>query len=336
MKFSRSDLLQTLELVSAGISPQNIVTQSNCFVFQDGKVFTYNDELACSADCKINFSGAVQASSILPLIQKLQEDFLDIQPGEGEIRLVGKGRRAGITCEQEISLPLKNVDPTDDAEWKPLPEDFDDAVDIVACSAGHNDSEFVLTCLHFAKGYVEACDNFQMTRHKLKLPLESDLLIRSEAVKRVVGFGANEFCETASWIHFRNEAGATIACRRYVHDYPKLAEHLKGEGEELRLPAGLEEAVAKANIFASDDAGTTQQVKISLGENKITIEGRGVGGWYQERHKIKYTGQSLAFVISPKLLSLVLARKPVCMVCDGKLLVDEGKFRFAACFGEPS
>ena len=46
MKINRKDLIKVLKKVQPGLASQEIIEQSGAFVFTDGRVFTYNDEIA--------------------------------------------------------------------------------------------------------------------------------------------------------------------------------------------------------------------------------------------------------------------------------------------------
>ena len=48
MKIDREEFLKQLESVLPGYSTKEVIEQSSCFVFKKGRVYTYNDEIACS------------------------------------------------------------------------------------------------------------------------------------------------------------------------------------------------------------------------------------------------------------------------------------------------
>ena len=79
MRINREELLHQLETVAPGLSQKAIIEQSNCVVFQDGKVQTFNDEVSCCTDCCLKITGAVKAKALLELLRKLSEDQLDIE-----------------------------------------------------------------------------------------------------------------------------------------------------------------------------------------------------------------------------------------------------------------
>jgi len=327
MKVKRERLLKALETVSPGLSAKEIVEQSNCFVFRDGRVITFNDEAAHSVTCKVGLEGAVQSDPLLNLLRKLSEDELEVTAAEGEVRVRGQRREAGIRLEQEITLPVEGIE--EPAEWKPLPEGFLDAVNIVRSCASNDESKFVLTCVHLHPKWIEACDNYQIARYPLKTGIANDVLIRQTSLKGVVNTELSEFSETENWMHFRKQDGPMISCRRYAEQYPSLDAYLESGGTVITLPKGLDTAVNKASIFSED--GDAARVTVELRAKKARISGTGPNGWFRETLTTEYDGEQLKFVIDPRLLLEIVRRAEKIEVQPGRLSVSGGKFRYVTC-----
>lgn len=335
IRVNREELLGKLESVQPGLAPREIVEQSSCFVFKGSTVMTYNDEVACRLPTgfKIKGAGAVQAQPLLAILRKLQEEEIEIETDAEFFRVKGKRRTAGIRMEQEVLLPIDSVD--EPGEWKALHDDFSDAISIVQECAGKDESQFWVTCIHLHPKWVEACDNFQITRYKLKTGLTGPTLVRSSSIKHIISLGMTEFSETESWLHFRNPDGLVFSCRRYVEDFPDMSRFLECAGQEVALPKGLGEAVEKAEIFSSENADSNQ-VRVELRPGKLKIKGTGVSGWYSETKKMRYDGKPMSFLITPKLLLEITKRHNECQIDAGaeRLKVDGGKFTYVACLGK--
>lgn len=329
MRVNREALLHKLVQVSPGLATREILEQSASFVFKDGKIYTFNDEILCEADYKSDIEGAVHAAPLVALLNKLSEDDLDIISKDGELLISGKKSRAGIRMHQEILLPFDAVDKPDG--WKPLHPEFSDALEVVQGSASKDDLHFNLTCIHLSPNHVEACDGYQMTRYVLDTGLLKDCLIKRESAKSVVGLGLNRVSEGKNWIHFRSD-DLTISCRRWVQDYIDLDETLDFKGKKTTLPGGLAEAVEKAEIFSSNNA-SENQVLIQIKEGRLRLKGEGAHGWFEERTKIEYDGDPISFLIPPKLLTEITKRTNDCEVTSERLRIDAGKFVFVACLG---
>tara|TARA_R100000808_G_scaffold12736_1_gene31538 strand:+ start:1568 stop:2596 length:1029 start_codon:yes stop_codon:yes gene_type:complete len=322
----RETFLQQLESVQAGLSTREVMEQSSCFVFKNGTVQTYNDEIACKQNCTLDLHGAVQAEPLLGILRKLPENSIQVTNTDEEFIIEGKKRKAGIRMEHEILLPVERIDQP--VEWKDLPDDFTEAVQIVCQCAGADESQFRLTCVHITPTHVEASDNFQVSRYTVATPIEESTLVRRDSIKHIIELGMTQFCETESWIHFKNPNSLILSCRRYAdeaNDFPDLSPIIDFNGEPTTLPTSLAEAVEKAEIFSSESTDDNQ-VLIQLRAGKLRIRGEGNFGWFTETKPLKYKGKDLSFRISPKLLVDLVNRHNECEITEDRLKVDGGNF----------
>ena len=328
---NREQLLQQLESVMAGLSARDIIEQSSCFVFKDGAVITYNDEISCSHPCGLNIEGAVQAEPLVDILRKLKEETIDVEVGDSELIIKGRRRSAGIRMEKEIVLPVENVERA--TKWKTIPEDFAEAVNVVKDCAGSDQSTPILTCIHIHPDRIEASDNYQVTRYKCKTGVVTPVLVKRDSIRNIVSLDVTKFAETSNWIHFRNRSKLVLSCRRYEETFPSLDALLNFKGERITLPKGLSEAVEKAQIFSADNPDDNQ-IKIIIRTGKFRIRGEGGSGWFTEFTKTKYKGPAISFFISPELLVNLTTRHNECEIGEGRLKVDAGKFVYVTALGQ--
>jgi len=332
MKINREELLQKLESCVPAVDKKATIEQSDCFIFQGGRIIAFNDEISASCESPLGeISGAVKADELVQILRKLTDDQVSIETREGELLLKTKTKkRSGIAMEAEVVLAVDSIE--EPGEWKALPEDFCEGIQVVQNCAGKDESHFVLTCVHITKDFVEACDNAQVTRYPLSIELESPCLIRRDSIKHVAQLGVSEFSEGVNWLHLRNAQGLRLSCRRYAEDFPDLTEILNQSGTKTVLPGGLAEACDKASVFS---AGTPDdnQVEVSLKDGNLKLRGQGAHGWYEERSKVTYQGPALKFLIDPKLLTELVKRTSECEIGEGKMIIDSGSFKYVACLG---
>lgn len=338
MKINREELLEQLQSVRAGLSQKDIIEQSSCFVFKDGRVYTFNDEVACSRDCQVGFDGAVRSKTLLELLTRLKDDELDISlnvaedDGSTELRIVGKGRRSAIRVESEITLPLESIEAPE--KWRRLPEDFCEGVAIVKhCADKESSSHFCTTCVHISPTAIEATDNYQVARYMLKTGFKSSVLARRDAISPITDLGVTAVSETQSWLHFKSTTGLIYSCRKYVDQFPNIDKAVQGSGKSIQLPKSIVQAVEVAEIFSSENADN-DQVRVDLTSGKVKITGRGNSGWYSEVRKASYAGPDLSFDIQPELLIDIVTRHNECKIGEGALRVESGKFLFATALGK--
>ena len=302
---NRADFLRALESVQAGLSPKDLFVQSSHFLFQDGKVKTFNGEVACSVDLPFGnsqdtFEGAVRAGPLLALLRKLTEEDVELVIDSGELVIGGKRKKSGITLDAEVQNPVNTVEVPQ--TWKPLHEDFGDALSVVQECAGSDESRFVTTCVHLTPTHLEAFDNNQLARYNLKTGFSGKMLVKKANIKDVVPLDMTEFAETPKWLHFRNPGGLHYSVLRSTEVFPNLGAVIDSVGgEPASLPPGLGEACDKAAVFTAEDE-QSDRVEIELRPGKLRLYGRGIHGWYSEVKRLEYNGPEVTFLSSPRVL----------------------------------
>ena len=122
---NRETLLAALEGVNPGVSAREQIEQSSCYVFQDGQVISFNDEVSCRCPSGLDpkIKGAIHASEIHELLRKLPDDELGIEVKGDKLHITGRGKRTWVPLEKEIHLPVDTVEIP--SEWKKLHDDFE-------------------------------------------------------------------------------------------------------------------------------------------------------------------------------------------------------------------
>ncbi|MBW2309226.1 MAG: hypothetical protein JRG73_20075 [Deltaproteobacteria bacterium] len=338
-KIDRKELLRDLQAVQPGLSEKQAIEQSNCYVFANGRITTFNDELACTIPCDADVQGAVQAKPLLTLLEKIPEDEITLEIVDNTLQVRGENRRAAIRSEQEIILPLEqfeNERPNKEA-WRPLGEGFCEAVGLCQQTASKNEGDFALTCVHIRPDAVEACNNTQLAYYELDTGFEQQCLIRREAIASIGDVSASEFAETESWVHFlvpqedRNKS-LCLSCRKYIEKYFDTADILKIEGKRISLPDKLGQAADIARIFSASKPDD-DRIEIKIRDKKLIVRGEGVDGWYSETRKLRkgYDGPPLAFMVPPLLLKQLVEKSTRCWVAENHLIFQAGNLRLITC-----
>lgn len=331
---NREKLLTCLEAVSPALTAKDVTEQSSCFAFRRGWVFTYNDELSLRCRCPFpeEFAGAAHAKGLLDMLRRVSDELLTVSVVSDGHRhqLVfdgtGKRRRAGVLLDLTMQLDIGAVDKA--SEWRPLPPEFADAVAVVAPCAGNNESQFLSTCVHVHPKWVEACDDFQLCRWRMRTGVDKPYLVRHTALKHVVGLGATQFGFGPNWVHFRAKGGLQLSCRCYWDEYPDMTHHFKVEGTPTRLPKDLAEAIETATIFTRENPDS-DYVQVDLKPGAIRLLGVGVYGWYTENRRLPgYKGCPLGFRVSPKILGHLVQKHDEFVLSADKLQIDAAAYRY--------
>ena len=310
----KQELLKALEAVRPGLAKNDLIEQTTSFAFMDKRVVTFNDEISVSYPIDIGITGAVRAEELYALLHKIipkKDDQIDIEQAENEIRIHGKRTTAGVKLQNEINLPLDEVDEVQE-EWHPVPKDLFEALKLCAFSASKDMTRPILTCLccNAKKGAVYSSDSYRISKRLLK-GLEQSFLIPATVASELVKYNFTHYQVQENWVHFKDEQDGTLFSFRTVEgEFPieRVEEYLQ-EGEEsyVELPADMRGALDRAGIFAKRESVIDQEVQIEIKGNCLTVTGRGEYGWLTEKMKIDNSiGKDCSFLINPNFLQQVL------------------------------
>lgn len=335
IKVNREQFLLKLKSVEAGLSPREIVEQSSCFAFKDGKIRTFNEDIACSVPSGLpsDVLGAVQAAPLLAVVSRLAEDEIELEPTKEELVIVGKRKRSGIRMEQNVLLATDSVETP--KEWVEAKPTFFDALSIVQACAGKDESAFEFTCVHIHPKWIEASDNFQIARYRMTTGVKEPILVKRNSIKYALEYEFSKVAETATWIHFKSKSGLVHSYRRHLDKYKDMTPFLEVSGRPCVIPRSLAAAVENAEIFTKENADMNL-VGVELRPGKLRIKGTGASGWYQEVKKLKYDGEALQFMIAPKLLVELVKRYTECEISSSyRLKVTGEKWVYVAVLLKP-
>lgn len=327
MQVNRKELLRHLESCAPGLSATETVEQSDCFVFTDGKVFAYNDEVLCQQDTVVNFRCAVPAKPLLETLRKLTEEEIDIEYKNDQLVIrCANVRQIKLNVHAEIIPHYESVDRP--GEWKDVPPVFADALAMAADSAAKDSEAFELTCVELSPRGLQATDAFQAIRYKLDCPVTKPTLIKRSACSAVNGLGVAALAESEGWLHMKTYTGLQVAVRVYSGNLPDLSDAFKAESKaSLRFPPCLLDALQKAAAFLAD-TGTGKQAQFKLKANKIMVRGQNAAGIYEEVRPVEYDGPAKSFGINPKYVQTLLKHDYPVSLTESALRIRGDSFAY--------
>jgi len=330
MKVNRTKLLETLHRVRPGLAAKEIIEQSTSFIFKDGQVITYNDEIAVHAPLteKFEIEGAVPAKELISILSRWKGDEVEIEATENELLLkCGKGK-AGIKLSNEISLPVDEIKIP--KKWNPLPGDFQQAIKSCILSAARDMTYPILTTLHITEQCVESTDNNRITRWAWDKTYKiSPFLLPVESAASLCRFGAIKFQHEDGRAQFIDERGVVFSCRTAEGDYPDLSEAIDIDAiGELHFPTNIQEILDRAGVFVSGMVDSDRNVSILIDEKGLMkIEGKSDYGWYEESVRVKWNGSKTGFSIHPDHLLQILQTVKSAEIGNDRILFSAERFQ---------
>lgn len=323
MNMNRQQLLDILKAVQPGLAAKEALEQSKSFVFMDGEVLTYNDEVSISHPIDLDLQGAVAADGLFELLGRLKTDEIELVAADGELHVKAGKVKAGIPMVEEVTLPI-NEEIILPEKWKKLPTNFVEALKFASFSASDDMSREVLNCVHVKGKVVESCDDFRLTQVDLVKSIgKTSLLLPVATVRLLVTYNPTHWEVSEGWAHFTNKDEVVFSCRVLEDEYPDLTKLLQVDGDKVEFGDDLMEAVSHASIFSETEFKQDEQVIVTLTPKKGgVVEGRGTRGWLTERIKCAYSGPELAFAAHPDFLVDALRMLQDVTVSEDRLRLD--------------
>ena len=335
MILKKQDLIQALEIVKPGLAAKEMIEQSTCFAFMEDRVVTYNDEISISHPVKnLAIKGAVKAQELYQFLNKIKKDEIDLVITDNEIQIkVGK-EMVGLTLEEEIKLPLEEVDVS--GKWKELPKQFKEAMNLTSLTCSSDMSMPVLTCINVGsteKNKVSSCDNHRLTHFTMgeDIPVRSFLLPAASA-KELNKYDLTHISKsTKGWVHFKTKEETIISCRIYEDNYPDISMLSQIEnGKKIKFPKSLGEILERANIFAKVE--NSSLIDISITDDKLKIMAKGDGsGWFKTEVNMQYSGDPFSFQINAMFLKEICDKVQTCIISENKMKFQGDNWEHVLC-----
>jgi len=331
MIVKREKLLNGLEYVTPGLSARGMIDQMNCFIFKDGYIYAYNDEVATRCKSPLSIECAIRADKLKEILHKVKEVRLNAKLKRDRLWFSGKKKKFYVKTENEIMLPVEELDYPKKKGWKELPADFSEAIQYIESCASRDDAaKGNLNCIHLHPNFVEAFDNYQLARFEMTLPLKEEVLIRQVALRHIASMTMIEFAVTDNWVHFRDARKQVFSCRVYLDEYMDLQPIIDGaKGKKIKLPKGLISAAEEAETFSTNkDNAHENYITLEVKKGKIEISSEDEFGGYEAIKDVKYKGKKFKFRVLPKILASLVKEYPKCEMSKKFMRVKSGRYTF--------
>ncbi len=298
-----SDLKKALDLVKPGLARKEFLEQATSIIFQGGRIWTFNDEVAVSVRLDLGITGAVTAEPLYAFLAKLKPDSeIKVESEGNELKFSSGRNRAGIRMDPVVKLPLvEELTMPEEEEWSPLDASFLPGLHKVLFSASRSGHRPILTCVHITDSYVETCDQYRLTRCSVT-GFPRDFAVVAKHLEKLEQYKPSECKFSDHWLQFHNEEGVSYFVRIVDGEYPSLEKFLEVEGLPIEFPMELELALEWASVVVDDAIKFNQRVEVALKKGAMVIRGEGKDGWAEETIRMKYNGEPVSFSAHPLFL----------------------------------
>jgi len=328
---NRVEVLNALKGVVPGLSKKPLIEQSDQFVFTKDEVITFDGDILARRpnplDVEIEEDFAINAQDLLALLEKMPDKELTTTVTEQEILLSGKRRQAGITFQEQVYLQYNEV-PTPSG-WKEVPKELLKMLLQAARTCGRDQTQPKTTSIHVTPNHVEACDNNRYFKAIMETNFQESLLLPALPILSLRQHTITEVAVAEDWVHFKTKTGETISIRCYRMAYlpeKELEAMHDFEGEVLHLPKNLGEITERAGIMIDS---LDEEAHIILSEGLLVVKTEKIGGWYEEKKRVRYKGPKVSFDVDPIFLCELLERSREVIIGKGQMKLEAENILFA-------
>lgn len=294
MVVQRKELLESLKLAMPGVETGSAVLQgADSFIFHDGKIYTYNDNISVSVPIKSDslisekIEGCVKADEFFKIISKFSSDEIHFEVSDKGTWILksGKAKVEMTLLEFDYSSRLKNIEFNDDL-WLKLSDDFISGVE--HCRMIGNKTRF--SGIYFNKDKIISTDGNQLNIYSLTDCDLPSFWISDNSINELMKIGKfNEIQSVNNWIHFKTENDVIFSLKSLQADsYPfnsvlKLIENNTSDKSifHRKFPKNLYDIVERASVFSSD-ISEHLVVKFNITTDGIEISSERNSGKYAE------------------------------------------------------
>jgi len=333
MKVNRQDFLKVLNTVICGAHRQEVLEQSNCFIFREGLVTSFNGEILATAVLKESPGEfAVPAHDLINLIAKFPDDEIELTIKGNELMVAGKKKRAGLTTQNEILLPIEDI---------PVPKKFGkikegvmEALSMAAKVCSSSNEDYRVSHVQIAPDKIQATDKLRFLRVTIDTGLKK-ILVPAGPINAVSGINITSVSLTKGWLWIGNkEVKLGICCTEEEYYEDALIDGVidMDKPNIVQLPEEMEKVLDRALIMAKDDC--TRMSKIKLSKKSITVRTQKESGWYEERQPVKYKGDDMELMVGLSLFKDLLNKTNKAYVSQEKMKMKKDNVEFLVCLGE--
>ena len=302
MKIERLVLKKALEHVKPGLVNDNIIDQTDSFIFKNNFVYTYNEDCFFRHPIELDFEGSIKAEEFYKYISTIKQEKIEIEIKDNQFLVKTRKSKASFLLQHDIQLPINTIQEV--REWCDVGAEFADQLKLATDCCSHDLSNGLLNCVHLTPKYIEAGDIYQFVKQSTELELKENILLPVDSVKEIIKIKPTAFSIVDSYIYF-TDGDLICGCKRVEENYPNTDKAYKcDESIEGILPDNIDELIEKAEIFAKRDTSMDEDVNVCFENSFFWIRATSQNGskFEEKTRLVDDIEKDISFSISVSLL----------------------------------
>jgi hypothetical protein len=293
MIIDRKEFISVLKRAMPGIDTGNSTLEgADTFIFNDGWIHTYNDNISVSVPFSIknksgdNISGVLKAKEFFDLLNRYKEDSIKLIPKDDMWIIQTEKSKAELTLlENSLLEKIQNINQAK-LKWNSIPELFIEGLSICIFSSNRSS----LSGIFVQNDKIVSTDEIRINIFTMDSSIEDSFWINDASASELIKLNnPKQYAISDSWIYFKTEAGDIFSCKRLSQDkYPikqietLMEKHTYSKTDVSNiLPSTLAEAINRAASF-SINIESFETVKLTFTNEGINIFSKRTSGKYNE------------------------------------------------------
>jgi DNA polymerase III sliding clamp (beta) subunit (PCNA family) len=324
--YQKSKTLKILTAIKPGLAIKDIVEGMKNFYFNKKFVVTYNDKISILYPFKTDFEAFINADTLYKLLSKLPTEDFKMKHVKDNVLIKAKGLNVKLPAiiDSEIINRIKLVNKgVKKIEWKELPENFLESINLCSFAASQTDVDTTLSCVKLEDKICVASDSKRIAFSKLTNKIDL-MFIKASEVKHLIGINPTHYGNTKGWLYFTNTDGCIFAMRKIEGAFPNWEHLFDFKGSKVDLPKELLNGVDLASIFT--EGGNKPYLAIKIENNLCTLIVKTESGKLIYSAPIDYKNEPIDFIINPDFLKEMMKFSTSITFTEGRAKLETESF----------
>lgn len=310
IKVSRKGMIEALGTVQPGLAKKEIVEQANHFAFTGDEVATFNDFICVVHPFKTDFICSVSADELYRVLNKIDQDEIELSCTEKEIKINAGKTKAAIKI-QSGDILMGNIDALKIdkiKKWSSLPKDFVEGMTLCIFSASKDMTNPTMTGVYVDREAITSTDDLRISQYLMDGEIKGAFLIAATTASELIKFDIVSYAIKDGWAFFKTKNDAIFCAQLMIGaQYPNVDRYFEIEGVKFQLPETLKGAIETAMTLAKGDTDADLLIDVHIGKNSIKCRGSSDLGWIENELEGKINiDKEIQFSINPVFLLKIL------------------------------
>ena len=226
-------------------------------MFNGQMAIAFNGTVGILTEIEVDEPFSVPMQEFGKVVRACRGEEVDVTVAEDQVHIKCGRLKAAIVTNYTPESDFGEVMSIGEVKFKPVPEDFIEALEMCARTSSNSVTMDVLNSVFVNGNEVVGSDDARLTVYKLEKKV-GKFILPYASVRDVVKFQPVKMgTKNSGWVVFEDAEGNNMAVRTVADDYPDYARLFDVETSEVKIPEKVADLILSASIFS--ETGTDEE-----------------------------------------------------------------------------